>query len=163
MASREMCVMSAPSDPELSRTSESGSSKQRRVSWGNVDVAILDETDFTAERESVLDGFESSGVRVARLKAAHRARVAARRRKEENHALVWFDIYAALHCCSCNISSHFYCSSVIVIEWLTLRRIARHLSAQEGLKDIVSTYHNRTILYYYLYLATIFSIQPRIT
>lgn len=60
-----------------------GSTKQRRVSWGRVDSIILEETDFSSEREAVIDDFETMECRVTRIKAAHRARVAERRKKEE--------------------------------------------------------------------------------
>jgi hypothetical protein len=55
-----------------------------------VNVAIiLDETDFSNEREAVVDDLESNACRNERKIAAHRARVAARKlREEESKALL---------------------------------------------------------------------------
>lgn len=68
----------------LSESDDVDSPKRRRVSWGTVNVSIiLDETDFSGEREAVVDDLETKESRVARIKAAHRARVAERRKVAE--------------------------------------------------------------------------------
>ena len=61
-----------------------GSGKKRRVSWGENEVAIVRETDFSAERESVIDESEPPECRVARVKAAHKARILARKAREND-------------------------------------------------------------------------------
>lgn len=63
-----------------------GSVQRRKVSWGSIDSIILDETDFSNEREAVVDALENNESRVARLKAAHRARVVERRKTEDEES-----------------------------------------------------------------------------
>ena len=87
LLSHTMTCVGERAIPTLSESDSvdlNGSTKRRRISWGTVKVAIiLDETDFSGEREAVIDNFENEECRVARIKAAHRARVAERKKREK--------------------------------------------------------------------------------